>query len=358
MKFIHCADLHLCAPHTSLPSKKANMRKLELLHTFERLCEYALANGVTAVILAGDTFDVHKVTKKIKDSFIGCIKKCANVDFLYLPGNHDDSAVFENVQDLPSNLKFFKNEWTSYKYDNVNVQGVYFDGNNSKNVYSTFSAEKDQINIAVMHGQIAGYKSEETAEVISLPSLKNKHIDYLALGHYHTFTTGTIDDRGVYAYSGCLEGRGFDELGDKGFVLLETIDKKIKVDFVKFASRKLVEYEFVIDGNVDWFENREKLLKELNLIDNSSLVKVVLKGSHPLEYNVDKNQLALKLNQTFFFAKVYDKTSINIELSAYADDKSVKGEFIRLVMTSDLDVQLKSKIILCGINALDGEELL
>jgi exonuclease SbcD len=53
--------------------------------------------------------------------------------------------------------------------------------------------------------------SKDKTEVISLKELKNKAIDYLALGHIHSYKMEQLDSRGVYCYPGCLEGRGFDE---------------------------------------------------------------------------------------------------------------------------------------------------
>ena len=47
-----------------------------------------------------------------------------------------------------------------------------------------------------------------------------------AIFEISSYSTGEIDERGKYAYSGCLEGRGFDETGDKGFVLIDVNDKK------------------------------------------------------------------------------------------------------------------------------------
>ena len=83
--------------------------------------------------------------------------------------------------------------------------------------------------------------------------MKNKNIDYLALGHIHSFEKEPLDKRGVYCYSGTLEGRGFDECGDKGFVLLDVNDNKITSEFVKFAKRTLHELVYDISGKNDWF---------------------------------------------------------------------------------------------------------
>ena len=54
---------------------------------------------------------------------------------------------------------------------------------------------------------------------------------------------GKLDDRAKYRYSGCLDGRGFDECGVKGFYVLDT-DTGAD-EFVPMSSR--VIYEFKID---------------------------------------------------------------------------------------------------------------
>ena len=72
-----------------------------------------------------------------------------------------------------------------------------------------------------LHGQLAKYKPKDHVEVINLGELRNKSIDYLALGHVHSYEEGQLLPRGVYCYPGCLEGRGFDETGEHGFVLLD-----------------------------------------------------------------------------------------------------------------------------------------
>ena len=82
---------------------------------------------------------------------------------------------------------------------------------NSGSIYHTLSLDADQCNIVVLHGQESEYSARDKAEIIHLTALKNKGIDYLALGHIHSYKQERLDARGVYCYPGCLEGRGFDE---------------------------------------------------------------------------------------------------------------------------------------------------
>ena len=358
MKFIHCADLHLDSKMETLPSEKSKIRREEVLRTFERLCDYATANGVKAVIIAGDMFDTSRVTLKTRARVLNAIISNSDVDFLYLSGNHDDDNFITGMENLPDNFKVFSSEWTTFNYSNVTISGVKFTPYNVNTVYDTLKLDPSNINIVTLHGQIAGYISEEKAEIISLPRLKDKNIDYLALGHIHEYSTGELDLRGKYAYSGCLEGRGFDETGNKGFVEITVDSNGLTTEFIKFASRKLSVFEYDVSGKSDWLFSKGEIISALNkCVDKTSLVKVVIKGERKTDFDIDKDGLLLRLNEVYFYAKVYDKTTVMVDEKDYEFDKTVRGEFVRAVWESSLSPEMKSKVISCGLNALKGEEL-
>ncbi len=356
MKIIHCGDLHLDSKIETLPTEKSKIRREEIVRSFERMVDFALGNNVTAIIISGDMFDTARVTLKTKARIINAIKKAESVDFLYLSGNHDDDNFICSLEELPKNLKLFSDKWTGYRYGDVVISGVKFTQYNTSAVYDTLDLNEKDVNIVAMHGQIVGYNSAEKAEIVSIPKLKNKNIDYLALGHIHTYSIGQIDERGIYAYCGCLDGRGFDETGEKGVVLLDIENGKVNRQFIEFSSRIFREVSFSVSEYTDWFAFREEVVDNLNqACDNSDLIKVVLKGEHKPDFEVDKDGLASLLNEKYFFVKVYDKTQLKVEISDYESDKSVRGEFVRAVWESDLDGETKQKIIMCGLNALKGE---
>ena len=358
MRIIHCADLHLDSKIEGLPTEKSRIRREEILHSFERMCDYAAEHNVAAIIIAGDMFDTAKVTARTKGRVVKAIQDNRDIDFIYLSGNHDEDNFISGLESCPQNLKVFGDEWCTYNYGNVNVSGVRFNGKNSQTVYDTLKLDEQAFNVVVMHGQVVGYKSADAAETVSIPALKGKGIDYLALGHYHTFSEGDIDERGKYVYSGCLDGRGFDETGNKGFVLIDVDGKDAEYQFVCFSSRKLYEYVYDLSLDKDFAQTRNNIVRDLdNKYGKNSLIKVVLKGDRATDFDVDKNGLSLRLNEEYFFVKVNDKTQLKINIDDYVDDKSILGEFIRSVWQSPLSEQEKSDVIMCGINALKGEEI-
>ena len=357
MKFIHTADLHLESKMDALPTAKNKIRREEILRSFETLCDYASENNVSAVIIAGDMFDTSSISNKTKNRVLGAIEKNSTVDFLYLSGNHDE-ALNIGEDNVPSNLKFFADEWTKFSYGNVDIYGVNFNGKNTEYIYDTLFCEQNRVNIVALHGQVVGYKTKDGAENISVPRLKNKNIDYLALGHIHSYSVQPLDNRGVFAYSGCLEGRGFDEVGDKGFVLIETCENKVNSNFIKWNKRNYVETEFVLTAYDKFFIAETDIINQLQkLYSNDCVIKLVLKGEISQDFIIDLDSLEYKLNQQFFFVKIKNKTKIKIKETDYALDKTTRGEFVRTVLALDIEEDLKNKIIATGLRALKGEEL-
>ena len=360
MKIIHCADLHLDSKmETNLGKEKARERKNEILLTFERMVDYAKQEDVKAIIIAGDMFDKKVITQKAKKIVKNTIYSNSNIDFIYLKGNHDEAGFIDEDETVPQNLKMFNNNrWEKYEYGNITISGIEFGGIDNYEIYNSLMLEKNKINIVVMHGQESDTNIKDKAEIINLKQLRNKNIDYLALGHIHSYKQEKLDNRGVYCYSGCLEGRGFDECGEKGFVLLNISEEKIQSQFIPFASRTLYEVEVDLTGITESNEIEEKILEKIQNISETSIVKIVLGGEAEIGEERDTDYLTKKFENKFFGLKIEDKPRIKINYMKYQNDISLKGEFIRLVLSQeDISEEEKSKIISTGIKALAGEEL-
>ena len=360
MKIIHCSDLHLDSKmETNLDKEKARERKNEILITFERMVNYAKENEVKVIIIAGDLFDKNTVTAKVKNTVKNAIISNPEIDFVYLKGNHDEAGFLDEDEELPQNLKTFNSyNWTTYDYDDLTISGIEFGNVENYEIYNSLILEKNKKNIVVMHGQESETDVKDKAEIINLKALKNKNIDYLALGHIHTYKKGKLDNRGVYCYSGCLEGRGFDECGEKGFVLLELKNDKIKTKFIPFSSRTLYEVNVDLTGITENNEIENKIKDELKDIPQTSLVKLVLGGEVEIGEQRDIEYLTKKFESDFYYLKIEDKPHFKIDYMKYQNDISLKGEFIRTVIDQkDLTEEEKSKIISTGIKALSGEDI-
>lgn len=346
MKIIHCADIHLGSKmRTRLPKEKADERKAEVRETFNRLIEYANANGINVIILAGDVFDSDRPLKKDKEFFYSAVKRNPQIDFLYLRGNHDGE---ESYVESPENLKTFCGEWKGYTYGGVVISGLEICPENCSSLYSTLSLESDKINIVTLHGDAGSGMGK-----INLTKLRNKNIDYLALGHIHEYRSGKLDERGVWCYSGCLEGRGFDEAGEKGFVVLDVSDK-VTQKFIPFAKREITQADVDLTGTCDLYTALEKIKKYP--LKRGNMLRLNLTG----EIDYDNSSLAADVEKhlqgSCYFISVKDKTVRKFKISDYEGDLSLKGEFVREVLSSALSDEQKQRVIYAGLKALSGRE--
>ena len=362
MKIIHCADLHLDSQMTAnLTKEQARERKREIIRTFTRMVEYAEKTGVRLIMISGDLFDTRNVSALARNTVRDMICTHPQIDFLYLRGNHDSDNFLSKLEEVPDNLLLFSDTWTAYRYGNIVISGIELSENNRATVYNSLVLGHEDFNIVMMHGQAGDYACRTQAENISLNQLKNKNIDYLALGHVHTFMQDKLDNRGAWWYCGCLEGRGFDECGPKGFVLLDVDEQtcRAQMQFVQMAARTLYTLEVDVSNVMTTREAAERMEEAVKQAQypSGSLVKFVLTGEVEVDAEINCEYLQNLFSDYFYFEKVKDRTTLRVDYSDYEKDASLKGEFIRMVLGSELSQEQKAEVIRCGILALSGEEI-
>lgn len=352
MKFLHTSDLHIGSPLTSrLSQDKVRERKNELMSSFERMIEEAVYQKAVAFIIAGDMFDSERITKSTAERILGAIAKYPYLDFLYLSGNHEKNALTECGIPLPMNLKLFSDTWTYFNYGEVTVAGR---SEICEDMFSTLDLDYRKTNIVVLHGALAEGRSG--GEIIGRRELEGKHIDYLALGHYHSYSEYKIGDTGMAVYAGTPEGRGFDETGEKGFVMIDADGRRATYKFTPFAKRRL----HIVDVDLTGAEGRADIDTRadaaLSGISHTDLVRLRFCGKRSPELFPDEDAIKSRWENSFYYFETKDETSIAINPDAYKYDRSLKGEFIRLIASkTDIPDTEKDKIIRTGLAALMGE---
>jgi DNA repair exonuclease SbcCD nuclease subunit len=390
MKLIHCADLHLDSKlNANLDKERAKERKGEILHTFERMVSYAAEHGVEAILVAGDLFDVKNISATARNTVLHNVTNHPEIMFYYLKGNHDNDNFLSRLEEIPANLKLFGPGWTTYEVagGRVAISGLELSAENVNLAHASLVLDTRKFNIVMLHGQESRGAARDKAEVIDLKAFRNKGIDYLALGHVHAYKKEKLDARGTYCYAGCLEGRGFDECGEHGFVLLD-IDTESQApavggilgssvvsnaapsmtarppryshQFVPFARQKLHEVHVDVTDCAATAEMVDKAREELARAGCGAqdLVKIVLEGMLDVECEKDLAYFLSVFRPQFYFVKAYDETTLKISMEDYLLDESLKGEYVRQVMADgSLSDEEKKIIVRYGLQAIAGEEV-
>jgi len=107
------------------------------------------------------------------------------------------------------------------------------------------------------------------------------------------------------------------------------------------------------------FDNDSEIIKilEKNKGDNK-ILRLVLKGSPSLEFQLDKDLLVKEFNSKYFFLKIEDKVHIPENLK---EDETIRGQFIKLLkaeIRKEKDSEQQKKLenaLRIGIGHLDNK---
>lgn len=362
MRLIHCSDLHLDASLRSrFDAETAERRRAEMLLTFRRMVQWACARSVRGILLCGDLFDTEAPSAAAVSAVEAVISEYPSVLFFYLRGNHDRDCPLFFDRAAPDNLYMFGSGWRSIDIgENVCISS------SDDAPITSLSVDPRRINIVMLHGQICeGYRQRDP-ESIPLAALRGKGIDYLAMGHMHTYREFRLDARGSAVYSGCLEGHGFDECGEKGFVLIDINDSTgaLTHQFIPFASRRLFEITCDVTGCRDIAGISRCVGEQLNSKTNlreSDMIRIILIGGPEEDCNLNMEYLRQEWTGRFFYLEIRDRTKPLIDIGNYLGDASLKGEFVRTVCTAcgagEISTELQDEILHCGLRALAGDYL-
>lgn len=351
MKLIHCADIHLGSPLESVSdSEKRKQRQSELRSAFSRLVDRAAELGVSAILISGDLFDRERPYKKDKEFFYSVVASHPDIDFLYLKGNHDYLESYtENIQ----NLKLFSESWQSYTYGDVTVSGTELSQNNCTSLYSSYVPGDTRFNIVMLHGNLSDTTGPEH---ICRRLFADRGINYLALGHYHSFKAEKIDAVCSAVYCGCLEGRGYDEPGDHGFVLIDTDSGALCYEFIPNSQRRIVKFETDISDISDDYTLISRIREHCGARD-CDMLRVELTGKPAADTKSLAAELRTQLASCYWDVSVKDRSTVPLTLGDYRTDVSLRGEFIRTVMEdTTLSDEERELVLSAGLRVLAGEE--
>ena len=324
VKILHAADFHLDSPYYSLSEEKAALRRQEGRELLSEIVYLAESEKAQLVLLSGDLFDSgtsYWETQEMLANMLSSIKAQVFIS----PGNHDYFSPRSpySFMELPENVHIFKSPYikcVELGELGCRVWGAGFTSPVCDSVLTGFSAGKSNlIDIMVLHGELDGDRYNRiTREEIAATGL-----DYLALGHTHTFSGIQKAGGTHYAYPGCPEGRGFDETGPKGVIVGSVSKGKCDLRFVPVGKR---QYE-IVSVDLTGSDNAESAIEDsVGSGQPDNIVRLVLKGEYSGE--LDLPAIAGKFSDRFFSLTVKNETIPARGIWDGIDDDSLTGLFL------------------------------
>lgn len=243
MKILHSADWHLDAPLTQLSGSQAQLLKKHLLSIPGKIAALVHQHQCDLVLLSGDIFD-GPYSRESLEAVQSALKDMA-VPVFISPGNHDYCGGHSPWlrEHWPENVHVFTKprvESVAIPELDCRVYGAGYESMDCPGLLEGFRAEcKERFAVCVLHADPNQTGSPYCP--VTRGQIQESALDYLALGHIHqggSFRVGQT----LCAWPGCPMGKGYDETGTKG-VLLVTLEDTAHAAFLSLDAPRFYDLE-------------------------------------------------------------------------------------------------------------------
>ena len=360
MRILHAADLHLDSAFAGLAEEKAALLRQESRDILRRMVDWANDHAVDVMLLSGDLFDSDRMYSQTARTLAQALARFRGRIFLS-PGNHDFYAPGSGYDavDWPENVHIFTSrrpQTVLLRSLNASVTGAAFTSAEEWEPFdgASFSGGDAPIRLGVLHGEVT--RGESKYRAIPPAEIEKTNLTYLALGHVHRCAGVQRAGNTAYAYPGCLPGRGFDEIGDKGFLYGEITPEKVELEFIPFAPRR---YQSVTADITDR-DPADAVRQALDPDCGQDICRVLLTGSR--RENFSLSVLTSELSGLCAALELTDETYPEEDVWARCGEDSLRGLFLQNLRAryDGADEDEKRQLLQAarfGLAALDNRDL-
>ncbi|MCD6359746.1 MAG: DNA repair exonuclease [Armatimonadetes bacterium] len=375
MKLIHTADVHLDAPNATLGERAAELRRT-VRETFTRVVDMCLERDAQVFIIAGDLFDSRTPPRATVDFALSQLERLGRtappVHVFLLPGTHDcwaEGAIYDTtrMRSLPDHIHILGGtEPASVVLPHLDlaVHGAAHQcGIGGQRPLRRLKADAGvAFNVGVAHGSYERGDIEDDDSLFSEDDIAASGMDYLALGHWHSWNDYTSG--GVVAVNpGSPEVPGFGKWS-AGAVAEVTLGEG-PVHLEKLVVGRLSSGELEVDaGTLAGAGDLAAQLRER--ADPHLLLDVKLTGLAAPGVVLDLEETIEELAGEFFALRVQDRShpALDDVTLREAPASLVLGRFIQLARDridnapDDRERRVAEQALQLGVALLRGQEVL
>jgi DNA repair exonuclease SbcCD nuclease subunit len=375
VRFIHTSDVHLDTSFSGsgFPSWLGDRKREAIRGTFRRIIEDARNYEVDFVLIAGDLFELQRITPDTFEFIKQQLATLSGVRVFISPGNHDPCVPGSPYREesWPGNVHIFATE--EFQSIELRQAGVRITGFGFAHPYLEEHhfgrlpvLPNDLLNIVLSHGSDVSCVPAGKAKhgPFEIQELAGKNIHYCALGHYHQRhqIPNPIDGTQAW-YCGIPEGRGWDEQGPCGYLLGEIENGGIQVE-----SKDCNQYRLnTLTVDCDAFSTREQILDAIlsqrgGLFDPKTILRVQLVGALDPKLDLSLPELEERLADEVLYVQWDDQTHPALDFESISQEKTTRGRFVRIMneriaAAPEVDRIVLERARLYGVEALSGREV-
>ena len=369
IRILHCADIHLDSAFSKASLKRGEERRAELRAVFSDMMKYVKNGNIDILLIAGDLFDSEYATSETLSLLQRELSAC-RIPVFISPGNHDfygEHSIYACGK-FPPNVYIFKSEeLTCINIEELNtaVYGWAFCDSFFRHspIADKKASDSSKLNLICGHADLNSPLSEQCP--ITKSDIENFGAHYAAFGHIHVKPEQKVAGKTAYAYSGCLEGRSFDECGIGGAWLIEAEKDEngysVNTKRLNFGRSRFEILNLDITGESELSRIQEKAASEIKRLGlgSGAALRVVLTGAVPLSLSlrgIEEDLLGLD------YIEYKNETSPIYDASYLENDMTIKGELYRYLLpllTSGTPEERVSaaNALKIGLAALENREI-
>lgn len=360
MRLALFADLHLDVPFRWAPPDIAQRRRQALRDTLDAIVEVAAEEEVDALCCAGDLYEHELVAPDTAAVIREALARLFPVPVFVAPGNHDwfgPQSLYARTDWTPNVHVFTEDRLRPHELTpGLTVWGAaHLRPAGTGNFLDGFAVDRDAngIHLALFHGSLlSGLPFEEEGKQPHAPfdaeQIPGAGLSHALVGHFHTPRDGEW-----HTYPGNPNPLAFGETGDRGLVIVDVHD-----DGTVTPTRHRVAQTEVADVTVDVtgcssIQEIRSRIQEF-LASRSGIVRVTLHGEVTPDVDVTLSSLDGIGDHLEAVVPRLGEIRVAYDLDAIAREPTVRGQFVNDVRDSSLDPELKRRVIITGLRALEG----
>jgi DNA repair protein SbcD/Mre11 len=357
MKLLHFADLHLDAPFAWAPPETARIRRRNRRETLTRIVALAESEAVDAILCAGDLFEQDRIGPDTVEFLRSTFERTDRRVFL-APGNHDwlsarspyalvdwspNVHVFTDAELRPVELADGLTLWGTAHRAPANTDGP----------FATFRVDRGGVSVALAHAseratlawQESGKAPHAPFDAAELPATGLAHA---FLGHYHL-----PRDAELHTYPGNPDPLDFGETGERGAVIATVAgDGTVARERRDVSVSEVHDLEVNVDGATHSDEVAATVRERLASL--SGCVRVTLVGELAPSVQLDLRELERIGAHLEGLVVRAGRLTVGHDLGGIAAESTVRGQFVRSALEEITDPELRRRVVITGLRALEG----
>ena len=364
MKILHTGDIHLDSAFCAVSSTEANALRQHQRDILKKIFKIANEEACDMILISGDLFDTCYVTPETRELCLSLFSDFQK-PIIISPGNHDplvDGSFYKSSL-LPENtFVFTRSELQYFDFPELKTTVAGYAFTSSVMTKSPLEGEvaqrENQPNLILCAHADLDSVATRYAPLLTSDILRHGFI-YTALGHIHKVPETPEHIR----YCGFPEGRGFDEQGDGG-VLIVSIDDTGAVSAKRIITsdiRYLTE-ELSVTGMSCWEIERavasriEDMSRDCRTAIRLELVGVLTEDTLP-----DITSISKANNEQVISVEIINSTLCLPSSEGLEKDITLRGELYRTLkgklMSDDREERRTALLALkIGLSAIDGKD--